>query len=877
MPKWSASARLQWPFVGRDTLVDDLRSLYRGGPSRGAIIEGPAGVGKTRLADEFGQVVGGARVMRCVGSSATASTPYAAIAHMLPSDIRTSDPCAARLVLEAVRSQLSGERAVVIADDVVFLDEATVALFAHLLALNAVFLVGTVRSEHTIPSGLDSLIRSYGLHRMSLRELDAASVELAARAVIGAPVEPISAHRLVTRSGGNPLYLRELLLQSVAGGSVEMLPSGEARLDIDVSSSPVLVEMVGSRLAAVPANLLSLLRMVAVAEPLTAADIECGGFTDDAVQLEQSGWIRADARDTSVEIRVAHPLHGEVLRASMGLLDYRRQVARAADLLRRRAVPERDDPLRIALWELDAGLKPSAEVLLDGARRARAAVDLLSALRLVEAAYRVEPSQAAKYIWFEVLFLLSRFEEAEAVWALPQEGDVDIGLTVSSMMLRMDNLLWGIGDSERARLLIESYRPEFESMGIDFLLSIPLAFICSVDGQSARALELLGRVPNDPTLFLLSSLAHLNTRTARGHFAEVERLCQRGLDTLQDMPDPRASMDPMFFRLNRGLARNLAGRSAEVFAEFVVAYGAVLEERQRFMRCFVGMVTGHAALNQGFLESADQWFAETAIATGDLTLPTARRVSVAGRAAVAGQRGDSVASALWLAELESLAPDVAFMHVETQVGRSWALHATGRPGDARDTLRAAIEWAIAADEPVSALCGLVEICRLGDGRWAADQLDRITALAEVEGPYAVTQILFVRACAGRSGEPLLQAAHGFDAAAAHLLAAEAASQAAAAFEREGQRRGASEARVMVTSALAKCDAANTPSLQAVPALASTLSARELEVARLASRGLTSKEIARRLYLSSRTVDNHLQRVFTKLGVTGRDDLVGHIS
>jgi len=793
---------------------------------------------------------------------------------MFPSDICTSDPAAARMVVEAVRQQLVGERAVVIADDVVFLDEATVALLAHLLALNVVFLVGTVRTEHAIPPGLDSLIRSYGLYRMSLRELDAVSVELTAQAVIGAPVESISAQRLVERSGGNPLYLRELLLQSVASGSFELLPSGEARLDIDVSSTPVLVEIVRSRLAVVPAELLSLLRLIAVAEPLTAADLESGGFTDDAVHLEQRGWIRADVRGASVEIRVAHPLHGEVLCASMGLLEYRRQLAAAAVLLRRRALPERDDPLRIALWELDAGLKPSVEVLLDGARRARAAVDLMSAVRLVEAAYSVEPSQAAKCIWFEALFLLSRFEEAEAVWALPQEGDSDVGLTVSSMMLRMDNLLWGVGDAERARVLIESYRPEFAALGIDFLLSIPLAFICSVDGQSARAIELLGPVPDDPTLFLLSSLAHLNAQTARGHFLEVERLCRRGIDTLQSMPDPRASMDPMFFRLNRGLARNLAGRSTEVYAEFVLAYGAVLEERQRFMRCFVGMVTGHAALNQGFLESADQWFAETGVATGEMTLPTARRVSVAGRAAVAGQRGDPHAAALWLAELDLLTPDVAFMHVETQAGRSWALHATGRPVDARHTLRAAIEWAIEADEPVSVLYGLVEICRLGDGRWAAEQLDHVVALAEVEGAFAATQVLFVRACACRNGDLLLQAARGFDTAAAHLLVAEAASQAAAAFEREGQRRQASEARALVASALAKCDAASSPMLQTVPVV---LSARELEVARLASQGLASKEIALRLYLSPRTVNNHLQRAYTKLGVTGRHDLAGHLS
>jgi DNA-binding CsgD family transcriptional regulator len=55
-----------------------------------------------------------------------------------------------------------------------------------------------------------------------------------------------------------------------------------------------------------------------------------------------------------------------------------------------------------------------------------------------------------------------------------------------------------------------------------------------------------------------------------------------------------------------------------------------------------------------------------------------------------------------------------------------------------------------------------------------------------------------------------------------------------------------------------------------------LSAREREVALLAAGGLTSKEIAEKLFLSSRTVENHLQRVYVKLGVTGRAELAAQL-
>ena len=41
---------------------------------------------------------------------------------------------------------------------------------------------------------------------------------------------------------------------------------------------------------------------------------------------------------------------------------------------------------------------------------------------------------------------------------------------------------------------------------------------------------------------------------------------------------------------------------------------------------------------------------------------------------------------------------------------------------------------------------------------------------------------------------------------------------------------------------------------------------------LAARGMTSKDIAERLFLSVRTVNNHLQHAYTKLGVTSRAGL-----
>ncbi|CAM5790062.1 helix-turn-helix domain-containing protein [Cellulomonas persica] len=60
----------------------------------------------------------------------------------------------------------------------------------------------------------------------------------------------------------------------------------------------------------------------------------------------------------------------------------------------------------------------------------------------------------------------------------------------------------------------------------------------------------------------------------------------------------------------------------------------------------------------------------------------------------------------------------------------------------------------------------------------------------------------------------------------------------------------------------------------VPSAVTTaeLTARELEVARLVASGLSNREAAERLVVSDRTVDNHLYRIYRKLGVASREDL-----
>jgi DNA-binding NarL/FixJ family response regulator len=78
------------------------------------------------------------------------------------------------------------------------------------------------------------------------------------------------------------------------------------------------------------------------------------------------------------------------------------------------------------------------------------------------------------------------------------------------------------------------------------------------------------------------------------------------------------------------------------------------------------------------------------------------------------------------------------------------------------------------------------------------------------------------------------------------------------------------ARAKAAALQRRCQGARTPALTGLEQL--ELSRREREVASLAAAGLSNAEIAERLALSVRTVENHLHKGYRKLGVGAREEL-----
>jgi DNA-binding CsgD family transcriptional regulator len=103
------------------------------------------------------------------------------------------------------------------------------------------------------------------------------------------------------------------------------------------------------------------------------------------------------------------------------------------------------------------------------------------------------------------------------------------------------------------------------------------------------------------------------------------------------------------------------------------------------------------------------------------------------------------------------------------------------------------------------------------------------------------------------------------------VAAETADAAARAHRAAGRHDSGRLAGARGAVWLEQCEGAHPPTLLGAPE-AAELTPREREIALLAAGGESSRDIAGRLVISVRTVDNHLQNAYRKLGVSRREDL-----
>jgi DNA-binding CsgD family transcriptional regulator len=316
-----------------------------------------------------------------------------------------------------------------------------------------------------------------------------------------------------------------------------------------------------------------------------------------------------------------------------------------------------------------------------------------------------------------------------------------------------------------------------------------------------------------------------------------------------------------------------AGRLAEATDLAARGYEQASRAGPPLGRTWYLLGLGRAALLAGQPRTAQRWLSEAAVLSMGTGFDGPHRLQLSLLATAQAWLGDIDAATSTLAELDAT-PWSAFFEAEHDLGRAWTAAVGGDPVRARQVLADAAARAGDAGERGSQAWLLHHLVRLGG---AAAVAPRLAALATVcEGALVPAYAAHARAAAEHDGPALDHVSERFAELGLLLVAAEAANAAADAHRRSQDQRAANASLATSRSLSARCEGASTPGLLTATTLV-PLTPREREIGSLAAAGLASRDIADRLFLSPRTVDNHLQSVYTKLGVRTRAELAASLS
>ena len=321
------------------------------------------------------------------------------------------------------------------------------------------------------------------------------------------------------------------------------------------------------------------------------------------------------------------------------------------------------------------------------------------------------------------------------------------------------------------------------------------------------------------------------------------------------------------------LGHAAGGRLVQAEADAAVGYEASLARGDQDGQATHLMLTGSILIERGRLADAARAFLDAASINREIHDWAALRWCLAGLALAEAMRGHLKTAAAGAAERDQLAksPMEIWEADLIERGRAWVAAASGELSQASQILAAAAGRAATANLRVAEARLLHDMARLGQPALAAP---RLATLAEAtDSEFVAAQARHAAALVLGRGHDLEAAAHDLEALGADLLAAEAYLAAAASCRSKGLARQATSAARCAGELAAPLGDVRTPGLSLGGSTGhDQLTRREREIAAMAAAGGSSRDIAARLVLSVRTVDNHLQNVYSKRGVTSRDEL-----
>ena len=890
--------------------LDRLVDAVRGGESGVLVVHGDPGMGKTMLLDHLaGRASGsGCRVARAAGVQSEMELAFAGLhqlcapmlsrAERLPEPQRDAlqtafgiaagpppDRFLVGLAVLSLLAGVAGERPLIcLIDDEQWLDQASaqaLGFTARRLAADPVGLVFAARDPSADLAGLPEL-EVDGLHDDDARVLlDSA---------LSARLDPRVRDLIIAETRGNPLALLELprglTPAELAGGFG--LP-GAAPLTSRIEES------FRRQLDAMPAETRRLLQLAA-ADPSGDRALVWRAARRLGIPVQAAtAAAEAGLAEFSGQVRFRHPLARSAVYRSASLSDRQQMHAALAEVTDPQA-----DPDRRAWHRAQAAGGPDEEVAAElerSAGRAQARGGLAAAAAFLERSVLLtaDPARHAERTLAaaQASMQAGAFGKALELLATAADGPFDEFQHVRVDLLRAHiAFASGLGSDAPARLLLQAAR-QLEPFDLDLARETYLA----AWGAASNAGTLAGE-----GVLMEICRSVLALPPPQG--------APRPLDLLLDgfallITDGRAAATPALQRASKGLislpvgdvlrwgwmtpGASLAVWDYEGLHATCVRQVQLVREAGVLSELPIHLSTlGIACAWIGDFAAAASLITEAesvAAATGSRLAPFAalRLRGLQGREAEASPL---LASAIELAAASGQEQAASMAHW----GAAVLYNGLARYEEAMSAARQATANPLEPWISIFALPELVEAAaRAGDAELARDALARLAAtMPPNSNDFALGTEARCRALLsdGAAADDLYREAIDRldrtklrpELARAHLLYGEWLRREDRRLDARKHLRTAHDMLVAIgmeafaERARRELVATGETVRKRGPETFATLTPQEAHIARLARDGLTNPEIGAQLFLSARTVEWHLRKIFTKLGISSRREL-----
>ncbi|MBK6669883.1 MAG: hypothetical protein IPG46_09510 [Actinobacteria bacterium] len=828
-----------WPFVGREGTVDHVTGLLQDPDVAAVLLEGPAGIGKSAIAAHVATTLAatsGASVVKVRGPDTLARFDGIGLLRPEVLDVTSIDPTGhVQAVLE--RWMIDAPDLVWV-DDVGHLDAGSAVVLLHVARLGASKLLLTSRTGAPSSEAVAQLEHLGVLRRLDVAPLDLAACGDLLHAVLGEPVGNHIARRVLERSHGNALVIRELVRAAIADGS--LVRGRDAwRWDAGDGLVPNAAALTAHHMQSLSPPARRLVDLLVIAGELEVADLaDAGPATATAVdELVDAdiGTIDASA------VRLAHPLFAEAARVD---LDPASRIERLTELIELTAGSAQRPALRLRhlRWRQEVGVHIDPSERAEGTHLAMTMFDTATAIDLGQAAIDAGRTDVALPLAMALLYD-GRLENAAVAAKAAVEGALDEATrtfaSVTGSLARAyrsgfdpsiaaahEELLASTTDPSLAAFV----RSEWGS-ALAFSGQLTEAVAAAADGVATG--QWWERVPFVPGWAGAMTALGRTTEVldvVGGLVAEAGSHAGRSVAWLHAFRSSAALLHG-----DLDLAEDAIGTFDELaYLAMVPGVAAVLRSETR----------GIAAMWRGDLTGARALLAE-AVSRSDVPESEFRRVVPASFLAIAHAQGGDPAGA---ADLASFAADGAAQFGLgagwVPLAQAWAQAAAGDRTGAARTAELGARRGLDGRQHHCALWCAFDCWRFVQSAASARLV--IEASAAADGHWSRAFAATAQGWLDQDLDLLTTAHEAFTGIGAPRFAE--------LVERHRRRLSAAEPRDL---------------------LAESLTRRESEVAALAARGLTNRAIAERLGLSVRTAETHLHRAMGKLGANRREDLLLH--